>query len=48
MWALLGFRLTPILITKLALVAVILLLSLLHDFSLGPRLVAELQKGGEG
>ena len=24
------------------------LLSLLHDFSLGPRLVAELQKEGEG
>jgi uncharacterized membrane protein len=48
MWALLDFRLTPVLITKLVLVAVILMLSLLHDFSLGPRLVAEMQKGGEG
>ena len=48
LWALLGFRITPVLIAKLALVAVILLLSLLHDFFLGPRLVAELQKGGEG
>jgi uncharacterized membrane protein len=48
MWALLGFRLTPVLIAKLVLVAVILMLSLLHDFSLGPRLVAEMQKGGEG
>lgn len=48
MWALLGFQLTPVLIAKLILVAVILLLSLLHDFSLGPRLVAEMQKGGEG
>ena len=48
LWALLGFRITPVLIAKLALVAVILLLSVLHDFFLGPRLVAELQKGGEG
>ncbi|MFQ5803518.1 MAG: DUF4149 domain-containing protein [Candidatus Methylomirabilales bacterium] len=48
MWALLNFKLTPVLIAKLILVAVILLLSLFHDFSLGPRLVAQMQKGGEG
>lgn len=48
LWALRGFVLTPALSAKLALVAVILLLSLLHDFLLGPRLVAELKKGGEG
>ena len=48
LWSLRGFVLTPVLIAKLALVVVILLLSLLHDFLLGPRLVAELQKGGEG
>ena len=48
LWALRGFVLTPALSVKLALVAVILLLSLLHDFLLGPRLVAALRKGGEG
>lgn len=48
LWALRGFVLTPVLVAKLALVVIILLLSLLHDFRLGPRLVAELQKGGEG
>ncbi|MFQ5933809.1 MAG: DUF4149 domain-containing protein [Dehalococcoidia bacterium] len=47
LWALRGFPLTPVLVAKLTLVGVILLLSLFHDFSLGPRLVAELQKGGE-
>ena len=48
LWALRGFVLTLALSIKLALVAVILVLSLLHDFLLGPRLVAELKKGGEG
>lgn len=48
LWAFRGFVLTPAMSAKLALVAVILLLSLLHDFLLGPRLVAQLQKGGEG
>ncbi len=47
LWALHGFPLTPVLIAKLALVGIILVLSVLHDFSLGPRLVTELQKGGE-
>ncbi|MFQ5961318.1 MAG: DUF4149 domain-containing protein [Candidatus Methylomirabilales bacterium] len=48
LWALQGFPLTPVLIAKLALVGIILVLSVQHDFFLGPRLVTELQKGGEG
>lgn len=48
LWALRGFHLTLVLIAKLALVAVILILSLLHDFLLGPRLVAQLERGGHG
>ncbi|MFQ5883296.1 MAG: DUF4149 domain-containing protein [Candidatus Methylomirabilales bacterium] len=48
LWALRGFQLTPVLTAKLALVGVILLLSLLHDFSLGPRLVAQLEGGDQG
>ena len=48
LWALRGFQLTLVLIAKLALVAVVLLLSLYHDFLLGPRLVAQLERGGQG
>lgn len=47
LWEIRAFQLTLVLTVKLGLVAVILLLSLLHDFVLGPALVAELQKGGE-
>ncbi|MFQ5961711.1 MAG: DUF4149 domain-containing protein [Candidatus Methylomirabilales bacterium] len=48
LWALRGFHLPLVLIAKLALVGVILLLSLLHDFLLGPRLVGQLERGGQG
>ncbi|MFQ5657263.1 MAG: DUF4149 domain-containing protein [Candidatus Methylomirabilales bacterium] len=48
LWAFRGFHLTLVLIAKLALVGVILLLSLVHDFLLGPRLVAQLERGGHG
>ncbi|MFQ5671440.1 MAG: DUF4149 domain-containing protein [Acidobacteriota bacterium] len=47
LWALRGFHVTPALGIKLILVAVILYLSVLHDFFLGPRLVAHLERGGE-
>ena len=48
LWVLRGFNLTLVLIAKLALVGVILILSLLHDFVLGPRLVAQLERGSQG
>ncbi len=47
LWALRGFQITPALAIKLILVAAILYLSVLHDFFLGPRLVAHLERGGE-
>jgi uncharacterized membrane protein len=48
LWAVRAFQITPALGVKLILVAVILYLSVVHDFSLGPRLVAHLAQGGEG
>ncbi|MEE9152481.1 MAG: DUF4149 domain-containing protein [candidate division NC10 bacterium] len=48
LWALRGFQVTPALGIKLILVALILYLSILHDFFLGPRLVAHLEQGNQG
>lgn len=48
LWSLRGFQATPALGAKLILVVVILYLSILHDFSLGPRLVAHLERGDQG
>jgi len=40
LWALRGFAVGPVMAHKLVLVAIVLVLSVLHDFVLGPRLVA--------
>lgn len=48
LWSVRAFQVTPTLGAKLVLVAVILYLSVVHDFSLGPRLVDQLERGGEG
>ena len=48
LWSLRAFQITPALGVKLILVVVILYLSILHDFSLGPRLVDQLERGGQG
>ncbi|MFQ5933920.1 MAG: DUF4149 domain-containing protein [Dehalococcoidia bacterium] len=48
LWSLRAFQITPALGVKLILVVVILYLSILHDFSLGPRLVARMEQGGQG
>ena len=42
LWSLRGFQITHALAMKFILVAVIVYLSILHDFSLGPRLVVHL------
>ena len=48
LWSLRAFQITPALGVKLILVVVILYLSILHDFFLGPRLIAHLEQGGQG
>ena len=48
LWSLRAFQITHALAMKLILVAVIVYLSILHDFSLGPRLVVHLEQGGQG
>ncbi|MFQ5848369.1 MAG: DUF4149 domain-containing protein, partial [Candidatus Methylomirabilales bacterium] len=48
LWALRGFQISSVLAAKLALVGAILVLSLLHDFFLGPKLVEGLKRGGQG
>ncbi len=48
LWSLRAFQITPALGLKLILVVVILYLSILHDFSLGPRLIAHLEHGRQG
>jgi len=48
LWIKRGFDVTPVLAAKLTLVGVILLLSVLHDFVLGPRLIERLRGGGHG
>jgi len=45
LWIKRGFDVTPVLVVKLTLVGVILLLSVLHDFVLGPRLIKRLRGG---
>lgn len=47
LWSVRAFQMTPALGAKLILVAVILSLSLYHDFYLGPRLVDQLERGGQ-
>ncbi|HET7854207.1 MAG TPA: DUF4149 domain-containing protein [Candidatus Methylomirabilis sp.] len=47
LWIKRGFEVTPVLGVKLTLVVVILLLSVLHDFVLGPRLMERLRGGGQ-
>jgi len=48
LWALRGFELTTVLVVKLGLVAIILILSLIHDVFLGPRLVAHIGRADQG
>lgn len=48
LWSVRAFQFRATLGVKLVLVAVILYLSILHDFSLGPRLTDQLEKGGQG
>ena len=48
LWIKRGFDVTPVLVVKLTLVGVILVLSVLHDFVLGPRLIERLRGGGHG
>lgn len=48
LWAIRAFQITPLLVAKLILIGVILFLSLLHDFLIGPRLVANLKRGDQG
>lgn len=48
LWAIRAFQVTPLLVGKLILIGVILFLSLLHDFLIGPRLVANLKRGDQG
>jgi uncharacterized membrane protein len=45
LWALRGFPLGLVMVHKLILVAILLVLSVLHDFVLGPRLVALIAEG---
>jgi uncharacterized membrane protein len=47
LWVERGLEVTPVLGVKLILVGVILLLSVLHDFVLGPRLMERLREGGQ-
>lgn len=47
LWSVRAFQITPSLGMKLILVAVILYLSILHDFSLGPRLTDRLEQGDQ-
>lgn len=47
LWIKRGFDVTSVLGVKLTLVVVILLLSVLHDFVLGPRLMERLKGGGQ-
>lgn len=48
LWSVRAFQITPALGVKLILVVVVLYLSILHDFSLGPKLVTHLEKDGQG
>lgn len=48
LWAIRAFQVTPLLVSKLILIGVILFFSLLHDFLIGPRLVAHLKRGDQG
>lgn len=48
LWAIRAFQVTPLLVAKLILIGVILFFSLLHDFLIGPRLVAHLKRRDQG
>lgn len=48
LWGIRAFQMTPVIVAKLILIGVILFLSLLHDFLIGPRLTAQLKQGGQG